>query len=199
MTATTRRAYAAAWLVLAPLIGLVNVKALAQGDDVLLRAMRDELNRSRGLKVLSLEAPYFIEYSMEDGDSFGVAASLGGLVTVRHDRFRVPEIKVRVGDYKFDNTDYVGSGYHFGTHYDIERFPLENSYDVLRRFLWLATDSAYKSAVEAISRKRAALKNLAVSQPLDDFARAEPLKKLMEIRHAQLDEEAWSDDLAIFL
>ena len=144
--------------------------------------MRDELNRSRGLKVLSLEAPYFIEYTIEDGDSFEVSASLGGLVSVRHDRFRVPEIKVRVGDYKFDNTDYVGSGYHFGTHYDIERFPLENSYEVMRRFLWLATDSAYKSAVEAISRKRAALNNVAVNQPLDDFARAEPLKKMMEIR-----------------
>jgi len=41
---------------------------------------------------------------------------------------------------------------------------------VMRRFLWLATDTAYKSAVEAISRKRAALKNVAVNHPLDDFA-----------------------------
>ena len=105
--------------------------AFSQTRDPILRAMHDELNRSRGLKVLSLEAPYFIEYTLEDGDSFEVSASLG------RPRFRAarpvsafPEIKVRVGDYKFDNTDYVGSGYHFGTHYDIERFPLENSYGV---------------------------------------------------------------------
>jgi hypothetical protein len=154
--------------------------------------MRDELSRSRGLKVLSLESPYFIEYTVEDGDSFAVSASLGGLVSVLHDRFRIPEIKVRVGDYKFDNTDYAGSGYRFGTHYDIERFPLENSYPVMRRFLWLATDSAYKSAIEALSRKRAALKNVAVNQPLDDFAKAGPLKKILEIRHIPVDEEAWS-------
>jgi len=166
--------------------------ALAQPTpDPILRAMRDELSRSRGLKVLSLEAPYFIEYTLEDGDSFEVSASLYGLVSVRRDRFRLPEIKVRVGDYKFDNTDYVGSGYHFGTHYDIERFPLESSYGVMRRFLWLATDSAYKSAVEAISRKRAALNNVAVNQPLDDFAKAEPLKKILEIRRIPLDEDAW--------
>lgn len=164
----------------------------AEGPDPLLRAMRDELNRSRGLKVLSLEAPYFIEYTIEDGDGFEVTASLGGLVSLRHDRFRIPEIRVRVGDYKFDNTDYVGSAYPFGTHYDIERFPVENSYEVIRRFLWLATDSAYKSAVEAISRKRAALNNVAVNQPLDDFTRVEPLKKIMEIRHPPFDEEAWS-------
>jgi hypothetical protein len=154
--------------------------------------MRDELNRSRGLKVLSLEAPYFVEYTVEDGDGFTVSASLGGLVTVRHDRFRLPHVNVRVGDYKFDNTDYVGSTYHFGTHYDVERFPLENSYEVMRRFLWLETDSAYKSAVEAISRKRAALNNIAVNQPLDDFAKAEPLKKVLDIRRVPLDEDAWS-------
>jgi hypothetical protein len=185
---TARRGACAALLLLC-----ASGMAFAQGaNDTLLRAMRDELNRSRGLKVLSLESPYFIEYTLEDGDSFEVSASLGGLVSVRHDRFRIPEIKVRVGDYKFDNTDYAGSGYHFGTHYDIERFPLENSYPVLRRFLWLATDSAYKSAIEAISRKRAALKNVAVNQPTDDFAKAEPLKKILEIRHVSLDEDTWS-------
>jgi len=165
----------------------------AGADDAVLRAMRDELSRSRGLKVLSLEAPYFIEYTLEDGDSFEVSASLGGLVTLRHERFRLPEIKVRVGDYKFDNTDYAGSGYHFGTHYDIERFPLESSYGVMRRFLWLATDTAYKSAVEALARKRAALNNVAVNQAPDDFAKAEPLKKILEIRHLPLDENEWKD------
>ncbi len=175
------------------LLVCLNVGAFGQAaGDTLLRAMRDELSRSRGLKVLSLEAPYFIEYTIEDGDSFEVSASLGGLVSVRHNRFRLPEIKVRVGDYKFDNTGYAGSGFHFGTHYDIERFPLENSYEVMRRFLWLDTDSAYKSAVEAISRKRAALKNVSVNQPLDDFAKAEPLKKILDIRHTPLDEDAWS-------
>lgn len=163
-----------------------------QQDDVILRAMRDELDRSRGLKVLTLEAPYFIEYTLEEGDDFAVSATLGGLLAVRHDRFRAPEVRVRVGDYKFDNTDYAGSNYHFGTHYDIERFPLENAYGVLRRYFWLATDSSYKSAVEAISRKRAALKNVSVNQPLDDFAKAEPLKKIAGIRRVVIDEEAWS-------
>lgn len=171
---------------------LTAATAFAQSDDPILRAMRDELSRSRSLKVLSLEAPYFIEYTLEDGDSLVVSASLGGLVSVRHDRFRLPDIHVRVGDYKFDNTNYVGSAYQFGTRYDIERFPLENPYGVLRRFLWLATDSAYKSAVEAIARKRAALKNIAVSEPLDDFAKAQPVKKIEAVRRVPLEEEAWT-------
>jgi hypothetical protein len=185
--AVTRRLIASAFLF----SGVIACAFAQGGEDAILHAMRDELSRSRGLKVLTLEAPYFIEYSLEDGDSVEISASLGGLVSMRHDRFRLPEIKVRVGDYQFDNTDYAGSGFHFGTHYDIERFPIENSYPVLRRYLWLATDSAYKSAVEAISRKRAALKNVTVSGPVDDFAKAEPLKRVLETPHTNLDQEAW--------
>jgi hypothetical protein len=168
------------------------VTAAQDATDPVLRAMRDELARSHELRVLDLEAPYFVEYSMEDLNSFEVSASLGGLLSVRHDRLRLPEIRVRVGDYKFDNTDYVASGRRFGTRYEIERFPLDNSYPVLRRYLWLATDSAYKSAVEAISRKRAALKNVAAGDALDDFSKAQPLKKTEEIRRMPLDEDAWS-------
>jgi len=182
-----RAARAAALIVV-----LWAASACAQtAGDPILRAMRDELTRSRGLKVLSLEAPYFIEYSIDDGAAFDVSATLGGVVSVQRTRFRLPEIKVRVGDYKFDNTNYTGSSFRFGTFYEVQHFPIEDSYDVLRRFLWLATDSAYKSAVEAISRKRAALKNVAVSDPLDDFAKAEPLKKVVEGRHAPLDEDLW--------
>ena len=71
------------------------------------------------------------------------AATLGGIVSSRRDRFRLPEVEVRVGDYKFDNTNYAGGGM-FGSHFDVSRFPLENDYAVLRRYLWLSTDSAYK-------------------------------------------------------
>jgi hypothetical protein len=167
--------------------------ALAQTTgDVLLRAMRDELNRSRNLRVLSLDPPYFIEYSIDDADGFELSATLGGLVSMRQTRFRLPEVHVRVGSYQFDNTDSVAAGYHFGTHYDIDRFPLENNYGVLRRYLWLETDSAYKSAIEAISRKRAVLKNVSAGEQLDDFSRAEPVKKILEVRPSPLDEDAWA-------
>jgi len=185
-------------LYLAPLLAcLIAAGDLNANDDPILRAMRDELSRSRGLKVLTLEAPYYIEYAIEDGDSIAITGSLGGLVSLRRDKFRIPEIKVRVGDYQFDNTDYSGSGYHFGTHYDIERFPLENAYPVLRRYLWLATDSAYKTAVEAISRKRAALKNVTINTPLDDFAKTEPLKRVLDTPHLTVDEDTWSSRVRV--
>jgi predicted Zn-dependent protease len=153
--------------------------------------MHDELQRSLKLTVPNLEKPYFIQYAIEDGENFVVSATLGGVVARRRDRYRVPDIRVRVGDYKFDNTNYVGSNFNFGTRYEISRFPVEDDYIVLRRFLWLATDTAYKSAVEAISRKRAALRNLTLSEPISDFAHAEPVHYLKDPRPLSIDEDAW--------
>jgi hypothetical protein len=165
----------------------------AQSSDPVLDAMRDELKRSMTLKVPNLEAPYFIQYTIDEGENFSVSATLGGIVSRRRERFRLPDIQVRVGDYKFDNTNYVGSGFGFGSRYDSGRYPLENDYAVLRRFFWLGTDSAYKGAVEAISRKRAALRNLTVSDQLNDFAHAEPLKLLQPLRRLAIEDNRWID------
>ena len=45
-------------------------------DSVVLRAMHDELERSRNLKIVSLDTPYFIQYTLEDGDNFMATATL---------------------------------------------------------------------------------------------------------------------------
>jgi PmbA/TldA metallopeptidase C-terminal domain len=161
-------------------------------DDVVLRAMRDELQRSRALRIVNLDAPYFIEYSIDEGEALVASATLGGLVSSSRRQFRTPQVHVRVGDYKFDNTNYVGSGFPFGGRYNLE-FPLETDYGVLRRLLWLATDQAYKSAVEAIARKRAAAKNINVSEQIADFARTEPVRLILEPSRARVDEEAVKD------
>jgi len=161
--------------------------------DELLRAMHDEIERARKLTVPGLEAPYFIEYLVDESENFAVSASLGGVLARHHDHFRVPAIRVRVGDYKFNDGNYVGSGMPFGTRYDLGRFPPENSYPVLRRYLWLATDSAYKSSVEAIARKRAAMRNVTQSESLNDLAHAEPVHYLREFGRLSIDEDAWTN------
>jgi len=171
----------------------VVVSAQAPATDPIIRAMHDEIERSRKLTVPNLEAPYFIEYLLDDAESFSVGATLGGLTGRRHDRFRNLDVNVRVGDYKFDNSNYVGSDFNFGSRYDLGRFPLDNSYSVVRRYLWLATDTAYKSAVEAISRKRAALRNLTVSDQLNDFAKAEPVHIIRDFTTLKIDEEVWAN------
>ncbi len=162
----------------------------APPPDPLFRAMRDELDRSRKLSLPNLEPPYFIQYAIDEQETYAVSASLGGLLSRHRDRFRSPEVTVRVGDYKFDNSNFGGGG---GSRYDLGRFPEENAYPVMRRYLWLESDSAYKGAVEALSRKRAAMRNITQNEQIDDFAHAEPVHYLGEFKPLVVDENAWAN------
>lgn len=165
----------------------------AREIDPELRAMRDELARARTLSLPNLESPYFIQYLVDESTNFTVTASLGGLVTTRTDFVREPEILVRVGDYSFDNSNYAGSRFGSGSRYGAARWPIENRYDVLRRLLWLQTDSAYKSAVEATSRKRAALRNITSSEKLNDFAHSAPTVSIQYLSALAIDKDRWTD------
>jgi len=171
---------------------VVVVCAQAPAPDPLMQAMHDEVDRSVKLKLPNLEAPYFVEYLLDESDSFGVSATLGALLSQSREHFRLPEVHVRVGDYKFDNTNFAGGGGGGGgSRYDLESFPLDNDYPVLRRYLWLETDSVYKGAVEAISLKRAAMRNLNQNDQLNDFARAEPVHVIQPFQKLSLDEKSW--------
>jgi TldD protein len=69
---------------------------------------------------------------------------------------------------------------------------VDDNYPVLRRAFWLATDRAYKTAVEAIARKRSALKNITQNETLPDFWKAPPVEIIAPAR-ASPDLSKWSD------
>ena len=169
-------------------------------DDVVLRAMRDELERSRQLRVVGGsgdEVPYFISYILSDTDSFTVSAAFGAISSVTRNRYRFPVIEVRVGSYDFDNTGHIFSGLYTGSRYDVEALPLDDNYLSLREGFWLATDHAYKAAVESIARKRAALNNAtASSDKLPDFSKADAVTSLAKIASPKIDEAGWTARIA---
>ncbi len=162
-------------------------KAAPQMDPVL-KAMVAELERSKDLRLASVDAPYFVQYAIDDGRSFAVKATLGALITTNDTRFRVPRIQVRVGDYAFDNTNYVYTDYFIRTS---GQTPLDNRILALRSFLWLATDRVFKGAVAGIARKRAALRNVNNREKLPDFDRAEPVVMIREPVKWTVDEAFW--------
>lgn len=173
------------------LTGLAAAQPPKGSDDPILRAMVDELARLPELKLPGLDdRPYFAEYSLEDVNAFSVAASLGALINVGRNRTRVPQVAVRVGSYEFDNTNHVYSTQASGPRYDGD-WPLDNDYLLLREKFWLATDRAYKNAVEALSRKRASLRNAASPEKLPDFAPAKPAVYIEDANRGSFDEEAW--------
>jgi len=149
--------------------------APASGEAVS-RAMHDELARSMAeLRLDTLPKPYFIAYRVDEIERAGAAATLGSLLHSDGGRARRLTVELRVGDYAFDNTNFMGlptgrsrlvSG--FG---GLVQLPLDDDYGVIRRQLWLATDGAYKEAVEQLSQKRAALESRTRSDYVPDLSK----------------------------
>jgi len=161
--------------------------------DTLLRAMKDELHRSRDLRIISLDLPYFIEYRVADESTFSVRASLGALVASGQSTVRLPLVNVRVGDYAFDNTDHIYSEAYSGSRYDPEQLSLDGDYMGYRHELWLATDRAYKTAEDAIARKRSSLKNMNLPDQIPDFSKAPPVQAVLPVSRQTVNETAWKD------
>lgn len=157
----------------------------ASSNDQILRAMRDEINRSMTeLKLEGLQRPYYIEYSLEFTNQYNIKSNLGKLVESKPSRTAVLNVSVRVGDYKFDNSNFFDIGLSFfGSGDDEEAFsnrrvPLEVDYYTLRRELWLATDAAYKQASEVFSKKEASLQNKVRKDTTHDYLKVEPKRTI---------------------
>ncbi len=161
------------------------------GADAVLRALTDEMERSLDLRVVSLEKPYYIEYGIHDAESYSVSATLGAVNSVQRSRARLPRVQVRVGDYAFDNGNYVFSDYGFSGRYDLGPCPIDDSYMAIRQYFWLATDAAYKSALEVIARKRAAQKNITIAEQLPDFGKTAPVTMYITPPLREWKDEPW--------
>jgi TldD protein len=167
-------------------------------DETLLRAMRDELQRSKQLAVVAgQDAPYFFSYTLTDAETVRISASQGAVVNVSRSHFRSPSSEVRVGSYDFDNTGHIYSGIYSGSRYD-GNWPLDDDYASFRTELWLSTDRAFKTAVESMARKRASLNNSAASsaEPLPDFSKTTPVVSIGKITKSKLDDAAWTSRAA---
>lgn len=159
--------------------------------DPILRLMLEEIERSSALKAVSSDPLYYLEYALDDMRGFEYSASLGGLLSERRIRARIPRVTARIGSPEFDNTNHIYSSFYSGSRFDPEQFPLDDDPLALRRAFWLATDRAVKGAIEAIARKRAALRNVTESEKLPDFSAAPPVRLEADLAWQAVDEGAW--------
>lgn len=173
------------------LLATAAIGLAAPAADPVFEAMQAELKRSMGLSLKNLEKPYFVSYTIDTGHEWSATAVMGGLLGVSSEPFRYPAMQLRVGDYKFDQTNYAGGGR--GASYSLAGFPLDNDPSVIRQYLWLETDSAYKASLDAIARKRAILKSVTVSEELPDFAPAKPNTLIEDRAPVQFDAKTWNE------
>lgn len=162
-------------------------------EDAVSRAMHDEMQRSvQKLQLEQLDKPYFVSYRVVDSESKEVSASLGSVLSSSENRIRFLTVEVRVGDYSLDNSNFLsfpvgatGVALHmFGGTVPL---PLDDNYDELRRQIWLATDGAYKKALEDLSGKRAALQDKNRAENIPDFSKATPVSTTDTAPRANVD------------
>ncbi|HXC88239.1 MAG TPA: metallopeptidase TldD-related protein [Candidatus Cybelea sp.] len=163
----------------------------AAAGDALLEALLTELDRSKAqLKIEQVQAPYYIEYRVNDVDDYDAEAAFGALRESQRVHLRILRVVVRVGDYKQDS--YFGQGMG-----ETNILPLDNDPIALRHQIWLTTDEAYKAAGQALAEKQAEMKRFSADpNPVDDFSKETVVTALDPIVSLKIDEAAWNKTLA---
>jgi hypothetical protein len=151
----------------------VQLPPAAKGDENL-RAMVDELNRSRELRMMAGTPLYHLSYTFARGDGFLAVYSLGALLRRGESQLRLPQVQARAGNFESDNGNFLLTGLYQGTRYETQPFPIEPDYPLMRRYWWLLTDMAYKGAVQSYNLKKASMQSLRESTTFVDYTAAPP-------------------------
>ena len=108
------RSFLARFAVAALLASSANgVAASVKTDsaDPLLTAMQQELAREQANLLLpGMQKPYFIEYRLDDVNSYDAVANFGAIVQEQGSHQRIIRVTVRIGDYQHDSSSSRGDG-----------------------------------------------------------------------------------------
>src|SRR5438309_2733948 len=171
-----------------------------QDNDHTLQATRDEMARAKTrleLKIPNIDQPvrpYYVEYRLIDLEVREVVAEFGTLLSSTHTRNRYMDVEARVGSYKLDSSNFVSDDGFRGFIGPIGSVGIDRDYDSLRQDLWIATDQAFKEAVDTYSRKQAYLSSLARQSDIDDFSKAEPVQLIEPLETPDWTSRNWDQE-----
>ena len=195
------RGFAVLTILAAMLSCSIAAHAQAPADnDHTLQAMRDEMARSKARLELKIpgtpqpQRPYYVEYRLLDLDVREVVAEFGALFSTSHTRNRFMDVEARIGDYKLDSSNFISEDGFRGFIGPTGSVGIDRDYNSLRQDLWIATDQAFKEAVETYSRKQAYLSSLARQSDIDDFAKAAPLQLIEPLVTPDWSNRNWEQE-----
>jgi len=169
-------------------------------NDHTLQAMRDEMARAKSrleLQIPKLDKPvrpYYLEYRLLDMDVREITAEYGALITSTHTRSRLMTVGARVGDYKLDSSNFISEEGFRGFIGPSGTVGIDRDYDSLRQDLWIATDQAFKEAVETFSRKQAYLSSLARPSDIDDFSQVKSVQHIEPLVASDWTSRNWEQE-----
>ena len=192
---------AGAAFLLVVLSGAGGQVAWAQQDqDHTLQSMRDEMARSKARLELQIPnsdqavRPFYIEYRLLDVDIREIHAEFGDLLSSTRTRNRFMDVEARMGSYKLDSSNFVSDDAFRGFIGPTGEVGIDRDYDSLRQDLWIATDQAFKQAVDTYSRKKGYLSSLARQSDIDDFSKTEPVKLVEPLATPDWTNRNWEQE-----
>ncbi|MGB9511328.1 MAG: metallopeptidase TldD-related protein [Candidatus Acidiferrum sp.] len=172
----------------------------ASDNDHTLQAMKDEMARAKARLELAIPPanqpvrPYYVEYRLLDVDIREIVGEFGALVSTGHSRTRFMNVGARVGNYKLDSSNFIGDENFRGFMGPSGDVGIDRDYDSLRQDLWIATDQAFKEAVETYSRKQAYLSSLARPSDIDDFSHVAAVQHVDPLPNVDWSNRNWEQE-----
>ena len=179
-----------------------------QDSDPIVRALIDELERSQTLVLDDMPAPYYVQYSVNDVETWQAEFTFGGMTSSSTDHSCSLTTDVRVGSWELDNSNAGSGGFGgfggFGggrrgggrTSGGSVSLPEDHDYDAIRHATWLATDAAYKRAIEDYSDKKASVEDSRGPDRPADFTPSEPVVQLAPLQAITLSLSDWEKTLS---
>ncbi len=162
--------------------------------------MQDELDRARTRLELKIPGtneparPYFIQYRILDLDVRTIVAEFGALISSTSGRNRIMSVDVRVGNDNLDSSNFITDEGFSGFLGSTGTVGIDRDYDSLRQDLWLATDQAFKAAVENFSKKQAFMSRLAKAPSIPDFSPATPTVSVEPLHDPDWTTRNWEQE-----
>ena len=158
----------------------------------LLAAMKTELDRSFGTYGKQDPAAYFIGYTITETQRAEVSGSNGALLSSSENRNRWLQVSVRAGDYTLDNTHKVGEQ-RMPSGGPGTAVPVDNDEQIVRRAIWLETDSQYRNAAETLIKIRSSkeVKADTAEGRAPDFSHEQPHQSIEPEVSFTLDRRPW--------
>ncbi len=167
-----------------------SAKAQTGEDKVILKAMQDELERSRELKLPNEEKPFFIAFHFVRYNQYEIKGSLGSIISsTANEQQSIGAVDILLGNCKQTNQKL------FGAAVPGRWMPTDLNYDEMRRRYWLQADRIYKDAAFMLADKKAheqtALQN---ESAIDDWTFASPITRYVDSKKdIAFDKAGWED------
>jgi TldD protein len=165
----------------------------------LLAALETELERS--MKTFKAQEPpaYYLGYTITDTQRADVSGSNGALLNSAEARNRWLEVSVRTGSYETDDTHKVGERQQTSAGPGVS-VPLDDDPGVIRRAVWLETESQYRAAAEALIKIKTGkeVKVDSVENRAPDFSHEQPHTFTGPQVSLTLDRKPWEEKVRVY-